>query len=97
MEILYWFWGNIIAKLWPPLVAVVLTQLFIEIRKPKLNMQPEGMKINPILIVQGVEQSPYPMWRVNYHRPCRWLSKTGTTTPDNVIRRCLSRGAIARF
>src|SRR5208337_5443237 len=25
---------------------------------------------------------------VNYHRPCRWLSKTGTTTPDNVIRRC---------
>jgi hypothetical protein len=36
-----------------------------------------------------------PYWSaVNYHRPCRWLSKALTTTPDNVIRRCLSRGAI---
>ena len=27
--------------------------------------------------------------RVNYHRPCRWLCWE-TTTPDNVIRCCLS-------
>ena len=34
---------------------------------------------------------------VNDHRPCRWLSRAGTTTPDNVIRRCLSRGPVTRL
>jgi len=32
--------------------------------------------------------------KVNNHRPCRWLFQT--TTPDNVIRRCLSRFEVVR-
>jgi hypothetical protein len=43
-----WIWSNIIEKLWPAFVAVVLTQWvtqkFIEMRKPKLEMVPEGVQ-----------------------------------------------------
>ena len=59
---------NILDKLWPAFVAVVVTQLlvqkFIEMRKPKLEMIPEGVKAHSWKKLDGSSESPYHMWRI---------------------------------
>lgn len=68
-----WFWTNIVEKLWPALVAVFLTQWatqrFNKMRKPKLEMIPEGVQPGNWGVLDkntGIVQpgSPYHTWRI---------------------------------
>ena len=59
----------IVDKVWPPFVALVvaqwLAQRFIEMRKPKLQMVPEEMKVGIWKHFNANREEPYHMWRIN--------------------------------
>src|SRR4030042_2458794 len=62
-----WIWTNIILKFGPAFLAVVLTQKFIEVRKPKLEMVLEGVRSNSLKTLTkntGRSESRYHMWRI---------------------------------
>ncbi len=66
---LYWIWIHIIEKLWPMFIVVVITQKFIEMRKPKLEMLSEGRlpgswKTFDVNTGNLQFESPYHMWRI---------------------------------
>lgn len=66
MHTLDWILANIIGKIWPPLVAVAITQFFVELRKPRLKLQAESRKENSWkYVVNGIEfaEVPYAMFR----------------------------------
>ena len=75
---------NFFDKLWPIFVAVILTQWltqkFIEMRKPKLEMVPEGTKAGSWKYFNGSPEEPYHVWRINVQqvklpRYLKWLSR----------------------
>lgn len=63
-----------IDKLWPTFIAVIVTQWvaqkLFEMRKPKLEMVPEGMlpgSWNSVDAAGVLSSSPYHKWRINVH------------------------------
>jgi len=79
----------IIDKLWPIFVAVILTQFvtqkFIEMRKPRLKMVPEGMQLRSLkrwaLDGSKLPDLPYHMWRIKVQhvkipRVLAWLIRS---------------------
>jgi|SRR5208283_2861495 len=82
-----WGWTDILSKLWPPLLAVILTQRFIEMRKPKLEICPEGAQPNTWNIFSDGKLSaslPYRMWRIQVehtkiHGLLAWLIRSRET------------------
>jgi hypothetical protein len=59
----------IVEKLWPVFLAVMVTQWvaqrFIEQRKPKLELVPEGVQPNTWKKFDGSLEENYHMWRIN--------------------------------
>ena len=52
-----------VGKLWPPLLAVILTQWFIQMRKPKLKLSLEGVKYLSLQFNKGQTLKRFHTWR----------------------------------
>lgn len=77
-------------KLWPPLLAVILTQRFIEMRKPMLKLSPEGVKALSLKqFVNGVmvSEEPYHTWRFKVENiKIPWYVRWIIWNRDNALR-----------